>query len=149
MILALPPSTEYSRANTIGTRNILFANAIVKQILNIIEYLKPRFYFIINSQTSLLKDQYMMQSLNYEDVDCCEYGIQYRKRTRIWTNCNKWIPRALCCKDCGMIRNNKHIKIIPKNEDNNRNKQNELYKIPEQLWYEIFASINKCDVTEM
>ena len=90
----------------------------------IIEYLKPRVYFIINSQTSLLKDQYMMQSLNYEDVDC-KYGMQYRKRTRIWTNCTEWIPRSLCCKDRGMIRNKKHIKRIPKSEGNNTNKQNQ------------------------
>ena len=76
VILALPPCTEYLRAKTIETRNILFANVIVKQILKTIEYLKPRFYFIIDSQTVLLKYQYMMQSLNYEDVDCCKYGMQ-------------------------------------------------------------------------
>ena len=76
VIVALPPSTEYSRAKTVGTRNILFANVFVKQILNIIEYLKPRYYFIINSQTSLLNNQDMMQSLNYEDEDCCKYGMQ-------------------------------------------------------------------------
>ena len=52
-------------------------------------------------------------------------------------------------KDCGMMKNSKHIKRIPKNEDGNRNRQSEQYKIPEQLCYELFSSKYKCDVTEM
>ena len=38
VIWASPPCTEYSRAKTIGTRNIAFANVVVNQTFKIIEY---------------------------------------------------------------------------------------------------------------
>ena len=50
-----------------------------------------------------------MDEFDFKDVDYFKYGFNYRKRTRLWNNITTWKPRDLCKKDCGNIRNNKHI----------------------------------------
>ena len=111
VIWASPPCTEYSIAKTTGTRNIEQANNIVKRVLEIISYFEPTYYMIENPQTGLLKNQTFMLDIPFNDLDYCKYGMLYRKRTRIWNNLINWKPRSLCKKDCGNIRNNKHIEV--------------------------------------
>ena len=53
VIWVSPRCTEYSRAETIGTRSIAFANVIVNQTQKIIKHLKPKYWFIENPQTGL------------------------------------------------------------------------------------------------
>ena len=143
-----PPCTEYSRAKTTGVRKIEYANRIVLKTIDIIRYLKPTYYVIENPQTGLLKEQIFMQDLPFKDIDYCKYGLQYRKRTRLWNNIENWKPKALCNKDCGNMNGNKHIaqaQRLTKNENGTISKnflQTELYIIPEQLIQEIFNSIN-------
>ena len=55
VIWSSPPCTEYSIAKTTGIRNIEYANRIVLKTIEIIEYLKPKYYIIENQQTGLLK----------------------------------------------------------------------------------------------
>ena len=57
IIWASPPCTEYSRAKTVGERNIAQANQIVQGTLEIISYLAPTYWIIENPQTGLLKEQ--------------------------------------------------------------------------------------------
>ena len=91
-----------------------------------------------------------MHGLPFVDVDYCKYGMQYRKRTRLWNNISTFNPRPLCNKDCGNIVNNKHIATaqrIPSGKqiswgDKPLFKQAELYIIPEQLIRHIFENIN-------
>jgi len=65
-----------------------------------------------------------MTDLPFKDVDYCKYGMPYRKRTRLWNNVECWEPIQLCQKYCdSMFR------------------REELYKVPESLISEIFASI--------
>jgi len=147
-VWASPPCTEYSRAKTTGVRKIEYANSIVLKTIDIIKYLKPKYFVIENPQTGLLKEQVFMFDIPYKDVDYCKYGLQYRKRTRLWNNIEQWQPKPLCCKDCGNMNGNKHIaqaQRLTRNEDGTITKnylQTELYIIPEQLIYEIFNSIN-------
>ena len=93
-----PPCTHYSiaRTNAKTPRDLEGADAIVQRCLDIIAYWRPRYWFIENPQTGLLKTRYVVQGLNFKDVDYCMYGAPYRKRTRLWTNCTNWIPRPLC-----------------------------------------------------
>ena len=162
VVWASPPCTEYSRAKTTGIRNIDYANSVVKRTLEIIRYFEPQVFFVENPQTGLLKEQDFMKDLPYVDVDYCKYGMDYRKRTRIWTggydqqgnilpreatNLKTWKPRPLCKKDCGSMVGNRHKEVAqrcqPKGRENEcrRHKQEELYVIPEALIREIMTSI--------
>ena len=147
-IWASPPCTEYSRAKTVGVRKIDYANSIVLKTLEIIDYFKPKYWIIENPQTGLLKEQPFMSGLKYYDVDYCKYGMNYRKRTRLWTNITSWKPRPLCKRDCGKIRNGKHVETAQRLPSGKRDswgegyikhKQDELYKIPTDLISDILV----------
>ena len=150
VIWASPPCTEYSRAKTTGVRKSEFANSIVLKTLEMIDYFRPKYWIIENPQTGLLKEQPFMSGLNYYDVDYCKYGMNYRKRTRLWTNITTWKPKALCKRDCGKIRNGRHLqtaqRLPPKTmaEWGDKpiiHKQEDLYKIPSELISEIFVRL--------
>ena len=149
VIWSSPPCTEYSKAKTTGIRKIEQANEIVLKTIEIIEYFKPKFYIIENPQTGLLKQQSFMNALPFVDVDYCKYGFNYRKRTRLWNNISNWVPKPLCDKDCGNIINNKHIATAQRMPSGKKEtwgdrplfKQQELYKIPEELINEILNQI--------
>lgn len=95
VIWASPPCTHYSVAKTRGVRDIEGSNRIVARVLEIIEYFSPRLWFMENPQTGLLKSQDVVSDVPYYDVDYCQYGMNYRKRTRIWTNKKDFAP-LLC-----------------------------------------------------
>ena len=60
VIHASPPCFEYSIALTTRPRDIIKANKIVLKCLEIIEYLKPKYYIIENPQTGLfLKNNHL------------------------------------------------------------------------------------------
>ena len=128
VIWASPPCTEYSRAKTTGIRDIAGANEIVKKTLDIMEYFEPKYWIIENPETGLLKRQYFMVGIPFDNIDCCKYGMPYRKRTTLWNNVDNWVPKPLCVKDCGQMIGNRH-------------KQDELYKVPAELINEIFLSM--------
>ena len=147
VIWASPPCTEYSRAKTTGVRKIDYANSIVRKTIEIIDYFQPRVFFIENPQTGLLKEQDFMKDFDYYDVDYCKYGFEYRKRTRIWTNLKSWKPRVLCKKDCNGIIGNRHKETAQRLpckgrwEEQRKKTQDELYRIPEELIYDIISNL--------
>ena len=150
VIWASPPCTEYSVAKTTGVRKLDEANKIVLKTLEIINYFKPKYWFIENPQTGLLKKQDFMSGLNYFDVDYCKYGLKYRKRTRIWSNCKTWTPRELCHKDCGNVIDGKHVETAQRLPSGKKERwgenyvlhsQKDLYIIPSDLIFEIFSSL--------
>ena len=142
-IWASPPCTEYSIAKRVGVRNIDYANSIVLKTLEIIDYLKPKYYVIENPQTGLLKNQPFMNGIDFTDVDYCKYGFNYRKRTRLWNNLNHTLKlEPLCCKDCGKVMNNRHLEIAQRGGRNKSHSQKELYTIPPKLIEDVFNSIN-------
>lgn len=79
---------------------------ILRKTEEIINYFKPKYYFIENPQTGQMKE-YMTHHLHY-DVDYCMYSdFGYKKRTRIWTNLQDFQPK-ICNGNCGNIENGKH-----------------------------------------
>ena len=91
-----------------------------------------------------------MSGLKYCDVDYCKDGMNYRKRTRLWTNIETWKPRPLCNRDCGKIRNGRHLETaqrLPSGKISDwgdgfvRHKQDELYKNPTDLISDIYVSL--------
>ena len=149
-IWASPPCTEYSIAKRTGIRNIEYANSIVLKTIEIIEYFGWPYFVIENPQTGLLKSQPFMNGLRFNDIDYCKYGFNYRKRTTLWNNLDRWKPRSLCKKDCGKVVNNKHIETAQRapsgkrenwGENYVKHKQEDLYKIPADLICEILVSL--------
>jgi len=147
VIWASPPCTEYSIAKTIGIRDIEGANSIVQRTLDIIDYFQPRWWIIENPQTGLLKQQSIMNNRPFVDVDYFKYGMQYRKRTRLWNNIEEWIPRPLCKRNCNNMNETRtrHIQVAQrgpcKGQPNNRHKQSELYIVPVVLVTEILVKL--------
>ena len=91
-----------------------------------------------------------MDEFDFKDVDYCKYGMPYRKRTRIWTNLTTWKPRPLCKRDCGKVRNGKHIETAQRLPSKTKSewgdnpvfqKQEDLYRIPSDLILEILMSL--------
>ena len=82
----------------------------------------------------------------FDDVDYCKYGMAYRKRTRLWNNILAWVPRPLCCKDCGHMDGNRHVETAQRGPSKKartvqKHKQAELYRVPADLIHEIFTAI--------
>jgi hypothetical protein len=70
---------------------------ILRQTEKIIEYFKPKYYFMENPQTGLMKN-YVDKP--FYDVDYCKYSNWgYKKRTRIWTNLTGF-ENKLCKNNC-------------------------------------------------
>lgn len=108
-IWASPPCTEFSKLKKIfgHHQDLSLANRIVKRTLEIIDYFKPKVWFIENPQSGLLKNQDYMKTLKYCDVDYCKYGRHFRKRTRLWNNIG--FKGKLCKQDCPYSNGKHHI----------------------------------------
>lgn len=132
LIWASPPCTEYSIMKTRSKRDIPSANQIVLNTLEIINYLKPRAWFIENPQTGLLKLQDFMVGIPFIDVDYCRYSdFGYKKSTRIWTNVKNFSPLR-CEKKCVHVLNGVHV------VDMTRISLQARYRVPELLIYKLF-----------
>lgn len=152
IIWASPPCTSFSnlRASNLGrplkkynmrifTRKMLEDDIIneglpiLNKTLEIIDYFKPKFYFIENPQTGRMKNYI---NLPFYDVDYCRYSTWgYKKRTRIWTNLIGFNPK-LCNKKCDNMINNKHIIMLGLGKHNTTVK--DRYRIPPKLIEELF-----------
>jgi site-specific DNA-cytosine methylase len=69
--------------------------AIAKKTVELIEQLKPKYFFIENP-VGMLRKQRFMANLPRKTVTYCQYGKEYRKATDIWTNAVGWISRKPC-----------------------------------------------------
>lgn len=91
VIAAGVPCNEYSRAKTVGVRDLDLADKIVLLTLEIINYFDPEIWWLENPRTGLLKNREVIQGIPYIDVDYCQFSDWgYQKPTRIWG------PQKLC-----------------------------------------------------
>jgi len=145
---------------------------ILRQTEKIIDYFKPKYYFIENPQTGEMK-KYINRP--FYDVDYCKYSDWgYKKRTRIWTNLEGF-KNQLCKNDCDnliegqkihkanfggnkMIECDGKIKKVFGKKDKEKYKDfeniqslfnlknltlNERYRIPPKLINELFKMIEE------
>jgi hypothetical protein len=83
-----------------------FGKPMVDRVLEIIDYFKPKYWWIENPQTGKMKE-YLKK--RYVDADYCMYSNWgYKKRTRFWTNI-EFVP-LLCENNCDNMVNGKHSK---------------------------------------
>ena len=109
---------------------------ILRKAEEIINYFKPKYYFIENPQNGRMKE-YIDKP--FYDVDYCKYADWgYRKKTRIWTNLENFKPKT-CNKDCNSILNGKHSD--PLGCKTSRQTLKEKYRIPPNLINELFINI--------
>ena len=122
----------------------------------IIEYFKPKYYFIENPATGKMKnyiDDNFLYDITKYIVSYCKYGFDYKKNTAIWTNLKGFNPK-ICKNDCNSILNNKHISDVSKRKpfkhitDINRLGGDKCfknkcikYRIPQPLLIELFSLI--------
>ena len=82
----------------------------VDKVIEILEYFKPKYYWIENPKTSSMKDYlYEKGYTNDNLVSYCKYGFPYQKHSRFWTN----IPNFkgnICKNDCEFIIDVNHKK---------------------------------------
>ena len=102
VVWASCPCQMYSIARSCAKtpRDLEGADALVRRALEIIDWVKPRVFFLENPATGLLKTRDVVAGLKWFDIDYCQFGpppggAPYRKRTRIWTNVDVQAPR-LC-----------------------------------------------------
>lgn len=109
IIWASPPCTTFSVASCYhhwtapdknGNREPKTDNAknsllLLEKTIEIIEYLKPKYYFIENPR-GLMRKMPIMFNLPIYTVSYCQYGDTRMKPTDIWTNL-KFTPRM--CKN--------------------------------------------------
>ena len=114
---------------------------LLRKTQEIIDYFKPKHYFIENPDTGQMKR--FLLDLPYYRVDYCMYGFQCKKRTRIWTNLENFQPK-LCNKECGSFVNGRHI--INAVGGNGKQKgqgsgsdKRDRYKIPASLIEELLS----------
>lgn len=92
VIWASPPCTEFSKFKTRGVRDYKLADSIVKKTLEIIDYFKPKYWFIENPIGKLKDRPYMKRLANYKhDITYCSYDKDFAsKPTNVWTNKVDW-----------------------------------------------------------
>ena len=138
IIWASPECTEYSLAKTTGKRDIVNSNSMVLQTMQIINYLKPKFFFIENPKTGFLKVQAVMKNVPFYDVDYCKYSnFGYKKPTRIWTNVQNFIPKTCDVNNpCDSLVNGKHVTNVQMHSVHLKN------RVPINLIYDLLLCTN-------
>lgn len=141
VVWASPPCTEYSCARTYAKtpRDLEGADGLVRKALEIIECLQPRWWFIENPASGLLKDRAVVRDLPCVVVDYCQFGTTYRKRTAIWTN--SALAGRTCTAEtrCAGWRGGGHLDSAQQGGVNGRRHTvHELHAIPEALCEEVY-----------
>jgi len=105
-----------AHGDTIITKEILeedienFGKPMVDKVREILEYFKPKYYWIENPQTGLMKNY--ITDLPFHDVDYCQYSDWgYKKKTRFWTNI-KINPKTCDIKNCSNVEEGRHKKNL-------------------------------------
>lgn len=116
----------------------------VNRVIEIIEYLKPQYWFIENPYYSAMKDLDCMKKLKSVRMDYCRFGREYQKPTRIWTN--QEYDNMICnCK----IKPHKYRLCVcgGKHKDQIKDKTNTAmrYAIPSPLLDLLFSKVNNND----
>ena len=148
VIWASPPCTGFSVA-AIGhhwtggkgayiprTETARLGIELVKKTLEIIDYYKPKYWFMENPR-GVLRKMDIVKELKRNTVTYCQYGDERMKPTDIWTNSDVWIPRKMCKNGDPC-----HVAAPRGSRTGTQGRSNayERSKIPDELCQEILKS---------
>ena len=157
VVWASPDCSQYSKAHSVGERNMQKADELALKCLEIIQYFKPKIWVIENSDGEL-KNRSFMQPWEEFRKTCsyCCYGFPYRKNTNIWTNVSVELRRCTKETPCRYVRKanfwreqGEQTSLHPAIAQHGYNKndpyqvpmtRDELYRIPHLLVEHILAS---------
>ena len=89
IIAASPPCADYSRAKTVGWRQLEHADRLVLKTLEIVDFFRPKLWWMENPRSGLLVRRNCVSHLPFIDVDYCQFSDWgYQKPTRIWGSKN-------------------------------------------------------------
>ena len=135
MIWASPPCRTFSSMLFLSkTQDEIFKMMedegipLLRKTEEIIEYFKPKYYFIENPANGRMKNY--IKYTNPIKVSYCQYGFKYQKNTSIWTN-KTFIPKKCSKKTCKYY--GKHRDGIKVTNQTQMAKLMNKYKIPEEL----------------
>ena len=154
VIWASPPCTEYSKAKTIGKRNLELADSLVAKSFEIIDYYKPKIWILENVGTGLLvqRMETIRSGLKSYFVDYCAYGKSYRKRTILWSNINLDLKLCSGKGNCAAMNGSKHKGSVgngtKKYNEEGINSVWEKDEIPELLIDSIVSELNPTSKTD-
>lgn len=155
IIWASPPCTEYSKAKTMGVRDLKYADKIVKRTIDIIRFYRPKYWFIENpGGGGMLEKRSFMKPFEPFKNACtyCHYGTPFMKPTNIWTNVTRLNLRYCSKADpCSQKkRRNKHKQTAQHSTWSQYSKENavpgsvtakKVYPIPSKLIRHLFSTI--------
>ena len=145
LIAASPPCTEYSRAMTARPRRMLEADELVAQERRIVDYYRPRVWWIENPRNGNLQWRQVVSGLRHIDIDYCRFTTEwgYNKPTRFWVA--DWMADQLesvvCRQDCGNIIEDDHGRLrhrvqlggTAKGGVQRQGNREQLYRIPDAV----------------
>ncbi len=95
-----PPCVEYSTTLSIRPKTMIKVNSFVQRTLKIIDYLKPRLWFLENPFFGKLAEQPYMKNIAHIRLDYCKFSdFGYQKPTCFWGTVNK-LQNFICKRDC-------------------------------------------------
>ena len=113
---------------------------IIRLTVDIIQYVKPKYWFIENPRGMLRKMQ-ILKNYKKRTITYCSYGDERMKPTDIWTN-SKWIPKPMCKRS---ERHLCHHKSYPRGSSDGNYRKMRRQHIPPKLFVEIFETIKEKD----
>lgn len=111
---------------------------IIRLTVDIIQYVKPKYWFIENPRGMLRKMQ-ILKNYKKRTITYCSYGDERMKPTDIWTN-SKWIPKPMCKRS---ERHLCHHKSYPRGSSDGSYRKMRGQHIPAKLFVEIFDFIKE------
>jgi hypothetical protein len=153
VVWASCPCEQYSiaRSNASTPRDLLNADTLVLRTQEIIEYFRPRQWYVENPSGSQLWLRFKWPRLVKSSY--CSWGFPYRKHTTIATNTAICL-RAPCggagvCEQMVGARHKEHAQKGGGGVDNVYHTRDELHRIPEGLCMDIVAFAAGGGVEEM
>jgi hypothetical protein len=136
-IWASVPCENYSvaRSNAATPRDLALADSIVQRTIEIIDYFKPKAFFVENPAGSLLWRRFAWPRL--VRTSYCQFGYKYQKHTTIATDAEGFALRPPCGgQGCPQMRGRRHLEHAQKGgggADNTYHSRAELHRIPQGL----------------